>query len=636
MIFRPLLGAHRASLVAVILLISGCATVQVERLDFRLADAEQRPLSEGGLIKPGTRARLQEVSTTSTDGSRQDLNDTSAYTVTVTGGSWDRNTGEIRFSEVPREVPEAGYEVVVQHASGARQVQRFKADFARILGPEPDDVSQIEVRLIWWDGDEPYIIPEQSSLIPGAAYELQVLVEGVRGRRFETNSTDYPVPTERLETRIEGLIPSADTDFVYVAQPDPQAAYTIEVTYGPGSDITRSLAFVHDPTITDGPPANAVAGISIEGALGSATSLKPGDILPLEVNVRDLAGRTWTLNRKEPGSHTAQTFRLPPDRLRIDVENGAYDAEQGRVSFSDDAQSMLGAVFGLRLTYAGRSDLATIKEYSPDFLGIVPLMQTDALAYAGQDGYGGRDGRDGQPGTRGNGTTREMARAGDGRAGGHGTPGQAGARGSPGPNLRIVARELRTLDASTRLALFEVRVPGQAAEYFIRELQGTPVSIVSRGGSGGAGGVGGNGGVGGDGGEGYFSGGGGDGGNAGSGGDGGDGGNGGAITVILSSHDLEQVFVLDSQGGPGGSGGTEGVAGQPGIPGSSGQWQSAEISKDQVPPEIGSYGNEGNIGHTGRDGHSGLAGTVEIMVDEEQASSVVRRIPEHIQSVTLF
>ena len=248
--------------------------------------------------------------------------------------------------------------------------------------------------------------------------------------------------------------------------------------------------------------------------------------------------------------------------------------------------------------------------YEPDFLSIVPLMAEDDLGYSGTGGRAGRDGRDGQQGSRGNDSARVLGRAGDGRAGGHGTAGQNGARGSPGPNLRVIAREVRTIDARERLVLFEVRAPGVRPEYYIRSIDAPPVTIVSHGGPGGRGGGGGNGGQGGNGGDGYYSGDGGDGGNAGGGGDGGDGGNGGTINLILTTHELEKAFVLDSRGGAGGLGGEEGRAGQPGIPGSVDSWAADDEKqgRDLPPPEVGAYGNEGNIGYTGRAGHDGLPG----------------------------
>ena len=145
-----------------------------------------------------------------------------------------------------------------------------------------------------------------------------------------------------------------------------------------------------------------------------------------------------------------------------------------------------------------------------------------------------------------------LGRADDGKPGGRGAYGQHGTHGSFGTRLRVIAREVRTLDARERLVLFEVRAPGMVPEYHIRRLDGAPVNIASRGGDGGDGGQGGRGGRGGGGGNGYYSGSGGDGdgGDGGDGGNGGNGGDGGDVTLILASRDLEIAFVLDCAGGP--------------------------------------------------------------------------------------
>ena len=427
-----------------------------------------------------------------------------------------------------------------------------------------------------------------------------------------------------------------DGSMLVAGSGSPGQAYRIEVRYGGDERHAITLDFPLDPAIAQGPQPQTVSRVEIVGDLNSGAPIRPGDEKPLQVQVTDIRGRTWLLNMEQRGSHADNQYRLPPSRIQVLVVNGFYNPRTGQVRFDDDASNMLGMTYGVEVRYDSDPSLADTREYQPDFLAIVPLMETDELAYGGQDGREGRPGQSGQDGTRGNVTNREMGRGGDGRTGGNGTNGQGGSRGAPGPNLRVIAREVRTLDAATRLALFEVRVPGAPPEYYIRAMDDPPVTIVSRGGIGGNSGNGGNGGNGGDGGDAYFSGSGGDGGTAGSGGDGGDGGPGGNIMLILASFDLEGVFVLDSLGGAGGLGGAEGVAGQPGIPGSVDNWNTDDIPRNQVIPEVGAYGNEGNIGHTGRDGFDGLAGTVEFVVEEEQAAALVRRTPQDMQSVILF
>lgn len=623
--------------LCVIGLVFGCAAPQIIDLEFSVIDPEQQAVQENALIRPGSSLTLSSILATTSDGNRSTLAEDGSYVVTVSGGTYNAGTREVHFSEDPADIPPQGYEVAIAHADGARTLMRFRPDLAVVYGPEPADVVTFEVRLEWSQDGQRYSIAEGTPLIPGETYSLHAVAEDSLGRTFETGNAGAPIPAERLATTLTNLTAGGDDGSTLVADSSSSGqAYRIEVRYGGEQAHRRVLTFPVDTDIAQGPGAEFVFSVSIVGELDSSAPIRPGDERPLQVQVTDILGRTWLLNMQGRGSHADNRFRLPGSRLQVLVVNGFYNPRTGRVRFDDDASGMLGNTYGVEVRYDADPLLADARVYEPDFLAIVPLMETDELVYAGQDGREGRSGQSGQDGTRGNVTNREMGRGGDGRSGGNGTNGQTGARGAPGPNLRVVAREVRTLDAATRLALFEVRVPGSPPEYYIRTMDDPPVAIVSRGGSGGDGGDGGNGGSGGDGGDAYFSGSGGDGGNAGGGGDGGDGGNGGNIMLILASFDLEGVFVLDSLGGAGGLGGAEGVAGQPGIPGSVDNWNAEDIPRNQVIPEVGGYGNEGNIGHTGRDGFDGQAGAVEFVVDEEQAAALVRRTPVEMQSVILF
>ena len=580
---------------------------------------------------------LGRITAISSDGSQSTLADAGEYVVTVLGGTYDSATRNVHFSEDPVDIPAGGYEVALQHADGARTVMRFIPDFARINGPEPGDVVSFDVNLEWSQDGQRYSIPEGTPLIPGETYSLRAVARDRLGRAFETGNQSAPIPPDRLATTLTNLDASGEGGNMLVAASGaPGQEYRIEVRYGGDARHARVLEFSLDPAISEGPGPETVARVEIVDELGEGAPIRPGDAKPLQVQVADIRGRTWLLDVEGGGSHASNQYRLPPSRLQVSVVNGVFNQSTGQIQFEDDARSMLGKTYAVDVRYDSDPLLADAREYQPDFLAIVPLMETDELVYAGQDGRDGRPGQSGQNGARGSATNREMGRGGDGRSGGNGTNGQSGARGAPGPNLRVVAREVRTLDAATRLGLFEVRVPGSPPEYFIRAMDAPPVTIISRGGGGGNGGNGGNGGIGGNGGDAYFSGSGGDGGSAGSGGDGGDGGNGGNIVLILSSFDLEALFVLDSPGGTGGRGGTEGDAGQPGIPGSVDNWNEVEIPRNQIIPEVGAHGNEGNFGHTGRDGFDGLAGTVEFIVEEGQAGELVRRTPEDMRSVIIF
>ena len=615
----------------------GCSAPQVIDVDFSVLDTEQQAVEENALVRPGSSLTLGSITATSSDGSQSTLAEAGAYVVTVSGGTYDPVSREVHFSEDPADVSPQGYEVAIQHADGARTVMRFTPDFAIVNGPEPGDVVSFEVNLEWSRDGQRYAIPEGTPLIPGESYSLHAVARDRLGRTFETGSDSAPIPPDRLATMLTNLDSGGQDGYMLVAGSGaPDQAYRIEVRYGGDARHARTLDFPVDPAISQGPALETVSRVEIVGELSDNAPIRPGDAKPLQVQVTDIRGRSWLLDMESGGSHADNQYRLPPSRLQVLVVNGIYNQRTGQVRFDDDASNMLGMTYGVEVRYDADPSLTDAREYQPDFLAIVPLMETDELGYGGQDGREGRPGQSGQDGTRGNVTNREMGRGGGGRSGGNGTNGQGGSRGAPGPNLRVIAREVRTLDAATRLALFEVRVPGAPPEYYIRAMDDPPVTIVSRGGIGGNSGNGGNGGNGGDGGDAYFSGSGGDGGAAGGGGDGGDGGNGGNIMLILASFDLEGVFVLDSLGGAGGLGGAEGVAGQPGIPGSVDNWNADEIPRNQVIPEVGAYGNEGNIGHTGRDGFDGLAGTVEFVVEEEQAAALVRRTPQEMQSVILF
>ena len=640
----PIVG--NLSILAALLLmlgVAGCASPNpVTKVQFSLVPPDNEAMAPRTGVLPGSKFKLAKVTLTDQQGESRSSEDGQEISVEVKGGTYDTATQEVHFSADRSEVPADGYEVAVVHPDGARSVQRFKADFARVDGPDPADVAAFDASLMWRKDGALYEIPEGMSLIPGEEYELHAEANDVHGRTFESTDGDYPIPGNRLDKTLTGFHPSDLNENGLIAEDGLAAGqfYKVDVAYGGENGQRKSLAFNYDPAIPQGPEPEMVAGLEILGELASENPISPGAVKTLEVTVTDTVGRSWNLGMEGKGSHSTNEFSLPPSRLNIQVENADYGHATADVRFSSDARGMLGETYRVIVTYAEDPRLVVEKTYSPDFLSIVPIMEEDELDYTGAGGRSGREGRDGQQGSQGNDSGRILGRAGDGRAGGHGTSGQNGARGSPGPNLRVIAREVRTIDAKERLVLFEVRGPGMLPEYYIRSIDAPPVTVETRGGTGGPGGVGGIGGEGGNGGGGYYSGDGGDGGNAGGGGDGGDGGNGGTINLILTTHELEKVFVLDSQGGTGGPGGDEGVAGQPGIPGSIDMWtadsDTAKKLKDLPPPEVGAYGNEGNIGYTGRAGHDGLPGLVQLAVDETQASALVRRVPEELRKVILY
>ena len=672
--FNGPLRLFRTSVALVVaLVLVGCVTTSpITQVRFTPQSAQGSPLEENARIRPGSTAQMGEIMGLQADGKSVDLTGDPGVQVTVKGGSYDRSTGQVTFSADRASIPDLTYEISVTAPNGVESTQSFIADFALVDGPEPQDVASSSTKLLWHEDERVFEIPPGTALIPGAVYELRVDVTDTLGRTFSTADETLNLPAQRLNVEANGF-ERVDSGALKFKALDPgaeqgaaTAEYQIFAQYEGNEPSATELSYRYDAAIPGGPAAAEVAAIYADSDLAQATSIIPGQSIPLNLVVEDVRGRKWRLNKQGAGSHATNEFALPRERIAVSIENGSFDGRE--VKFSADTKSMLGKQYVVRVEYLDFVELAAPAaegeiadapnadadnkaaisvlspleyEFEPDFLGAVPLMQEDALEYAGNPGADGNKGRDGREGSRGGNMSGALGRGGDGRAGGSGTAGQTGARGQPGPRLRIVAREVRTVDAKHSLVLFEVRQPGTSPSYYVRKLDGNPVTITSSGGRGGHGGGGGDGGDGGDGGSAYFSGHGGDGGDAGPGGDGGEGGNGGGITLFLSSYDLEQAFILDSVGGLGGDGGAEGTTGSPGIPGSIAQWETEESQKmredEDLPlPQVGGYGNEGNIGYTGRRGHDGIGGETEIVLDPDQATAMVRRVPAELQDVILF
>ena len=433
--------------------------------------------------------------------------------------------------------------VTVRQPDGSRVSKRFKPDFALREGPEPQDVEQFDAMLVWKEGEERYQIPQGTTLIPGETYELVATAVDKLGRTFSTRSPTHPIPPTRLNINAENFEPvesppAGGQRQQDALQPPPR---TSQFRAGPPlSDFVddegyRLTATYGDPRRKGGPPSQDEGGPSgaaggqgarpsatqdqgsrpgpgggagnrpgtapglgqgvrpgIEGELSGKCKIGPGDTEALEVTVKDRLGRTWSNAVQGNGSHSSQTFKLPPERLQVNVENGRYDPADSEVEFNENARSMLGKQFGVTVTYeppeqpspsgepperksestetraetpqtqgsgatggksgqaspgnaAGPMSLAAERKFNPDFLKIVPLMKESTLQYSGRNGQEGRGGRPGRAGSPGSDAMGVMERGTDGRNGGNGSPGQAGARGSKGPHLRVVAREVRTV-----------------------------------------------------------------------------------------------------------------------------------------------------------------------------------------------
>ena len=630
-------GARSIALLTAICMAVSCAVAPTIRsVNFTLADA----WLEGSPIAPGARTRIIEVSMTDDEGNVTVLRDPASYTVEVEGGIWDRATGEVAFSRLESKIPATGYAITVipSIAPEIRAVKRFVADWALVKGPEPDDLQSFDVKLIWKDEEDgDWQITDEMSLIPGAEYRLLITAHDKAGRRFSTDGFGLPLPSARVRMRLLLLTAKAD-DWTSLAAVKPTfettTEFRIEASYGGDDRFARVLTFPYDPAIADGPGPLNVSSIEILGELADdSRAVPPGSTKPINVRVTDVSGRSWLLSKRDAGSHVTREYPLPQTRIDVQVEHGEYiyDDEGPRVTFSPDAKAMFGRKFAVQISYRSNPLIAVRKDFEPDFLSIVPIMTTSELIFGGTKGRDGADGRDGQNGNEGSQGTQKFGRGGDGGDGRHGSHGQDGGRGGPGPDVRIIAGEVRTVDYEERLVVFEVREGGLTPRYFVRRFDNANVRISSLGGAGGNGGRGGNGGHGGDGGEGYIAGTGGDGGDGGNGGNGGDGGNGGRIHLVSATSELERKFELSAPGGLGGMGGRDGTPGAAGTPGSVDAWEDDSDPKE--PPAPGSHGSEGNFGHVGHNGNDGLSTSPVLEANSEEFKDLLDGLPDTLQSV---
>jgi hypothetical protein len=267
----------------------------------------------------------------------------------------------------------------------------------------------------------------------------------------------------------------------------------------------------------------------------------------------------------------------------------------------------------------------------------LPIMEAQTIEFKGNPGSPGRIGQNGSSGT--NGQSSSIGLGGAGAAGIDGMHGSPGGDGLKGPNVQVLAHEVRTLDGDRRLLLIEATSSDQTPRYFLRPLNAPPLRIATMGGVGGDGGNGGNGGNGGHGGDGKFGGGsGGRGGNGSNGGIGGNGGSGGKLIILVSNPDLQTALFPVSVGGEGGRGGGFGQGGKGGSAGSilapppnkkSGGWFSSSESTAIPLAATGSEGSQGAYGLDGVPGKRGDDGIVEIRVDEK-AADVLRRVPKNL------
>ena len=621
-------------------MVASCVvTPTIQSVEFQLAD----PWPDGSAVQPGAVTRITEVTVVDDRGNLMVLSEPDSYRVEVDGGTWDGDTGEIAFSADEGEVGASGYVIVVIPALNTeiRAVRRFEPDWALVNGPAPDDLASFDAMLVWTDEDGgEWRITEEMPLIPGAEYRLLITAQDKSGRRFSSRPRGLPIPSGRIQMDLNLLAAKGDEPWGLVALKsdlETETEFRMEVRYGDDDRFTRVLTFPYKPVIVNGPDPRDVISVEILGELADESLLiPPGATKPLQVRVTDVTGKSWLLSRRTPGSHRTPEYTLPETRISVAVNHGAYinDDAGPRVTFSSDAKAMFGRKFAVQVSY-GLIELTERRvEFEPDFLSIVPFMTMNELIYAGPEGRNGADGRDGQNGTRGRHGTQKRGRGGAGGDGRHGSHGQDGGRGGPGPDVRIIAGEVRTVDYEERLIVFEVREGGLTPQYHVRRFGDANVRISSQGGRGGNGGGGGNGGQGGDGGDGYYAGSGGDGGDGGNGGNGGDGGNGGRVRLISATAELERQFELAAAGGTAGMGGQDGTPGAAGAPGSIDEWE--DDSDDKGVPEPGSHGSEGNFGHVGHNGNDGLSTSPILEVNAEEFTDLLDGLPESLQSVVAW
>ena len=627
------------SAVLFYLLVSCAVAPTVQSVDFQLAD----PWPDGSAVRPGAVTRITDVNVTDDQGNVVVLSEPGSYRVEVDGGTWDGDTGEIAFSADEGEIAASGYAITVipDLDTDIRAVKRFEPDWALVHGPAPDDLASFDAMLVWTDEDgAEWQIPEDVPLIPGSEYRLLITAQDKSGRRFSSGPQGLPIPSSRIQMNLNLFAPSGGEWSRLIALKSDLEAETefhIEAKYGNDDRFTRALTFPYDRAIADGPHPLNVMSVEIVGDLANeSVAIPPGAIRPLEVRVTDLRGKSWLLSHHAAGSHRTNEYALPEARISVEVDHGTYinDDAGPRVTFSSDAKAMFGRKFAVQVGY-GHSGLAEQRvEFEPDFLSIVPFMTTNELTYAGPMGRNGNDGRDGQSGRRGRHGTQKLGRGGDGANGRHGSHGQDGGRGGPGPDVRIIAGEVRTVDYEERLIVFELREGGLSPQYYVRRFGDVNVRISSQGGRGGNGARGGDGGNGGDGGDGYYAGSGGDGGDGGNGGNGGDGGNGGRVRLISATAELERKFELAASRGSGGMGGQDGTPGAAGAPGSIDKWE--DDSDDRERPTPGSHGSEGNFGHVGHNGNDGLSTPPALEVNAAEFTALLDGLPESFKSVVAW
>jgi len=608
----------------------------------RINVASIQPVASGldakNRIVPGKQAPF-EVRIKDKDGKVFSTSDNSLswddLTISASNATFDRASGKLTFRQDVGQTPESRYNISVtyKHAPEIKGTLAVQPDWALILGPAPSEVASMSVTLDGFkDGDR---------MAPGLSIPLKVAVKDIEGRYFGLGDTKNALPIERLDIETKNMDFSRQ-NFVLSGINDKKATagvgYNVSVKYRGNPLQSYTARFQPDFQLVEGPEAKDVQDIYFGEPTVKVTSAIPGSTVPLQFLVKDREGRVYTYPRQ------GNLPTMLANKIRIIGENLVFNESGSLLKLNDSYQGMVGKIYKVFATYAGRDDIVTSHSIQPDFLHGLPLMETHAIELKGNKGS---DGRIGQTGSHGpNGSASPVGLGGAGASGTDGTHGGPGRNGQHGPSIQVLSQEVRSLDGQHRIALIEVTGPGQSPKYFLRQLNERPLQVTSIGGAGGDGGNAGNGGNGGNGGDGKYGGGsGGRGGNGGNGGNAANGGNGGKVLVLVSTPDMETAFIPLSQGGEGGKGGDGGIGGKGGSAGSilytqpdasAANPQSGNSTNQPIPlAATGSEGSSGANGAYGVPGNRGDDGAVEIRVDQK-AGDVIRRAPKSLVENVLY
>lgn len=557
--------------------------------------------------------------------------DESLVKVTTELAEFDVPTRMIKPVAEIEKIRSSPYVVSVQYGERTDLTVRksFLADVAALLGPDPQDVADIQVQVKTQYPD---------LLIPGRSTNVHIAVRDKKGRVYILGEAIPRLAPERLKVSTQ-FMKWDGRAFTILPQEDlavaPGASYEMIVEYVDRPDIRVLQTFVPDFAMLKGPAPQDVKSlmVSVNGK-DDGKPVVPGSSLPLVIQVTDKLGRVFEIPPNGNG------FNLPKGRVHITMENMALEPQSFTLKANDSYKDMIGKNFVLKVTYEGRSDLEVTKTQKPDLASALKGLYPKGpqLTFQGEAGRPGQDGHSGQVGKEGRGSSAKYGHGGAGTRGEDGHAARPGSEGKQGPTVRVTATEVYALDGETRIILFQVKT-GQEKKgtYFALPWDAPAIHIVAAGGKGGDGGNGGQGGAGGQGGFGYNSGNGGDGGNAGNGATGGVGGQGGKILLSATTKEIFDHFILETPGGPSGAGGRGGEAGPggksggatgavigaasdlaAGLMGALSGNRSYAMPTPAPTPEIGNAGDSGQEGYPGEPGRNGTAGQVLVKVDGQE------------------